>query len=200
MNKGKWLAGILGLVAAAAATPAAAQGDDGLYVGGQFGIAHYYEGCKSFLVPCDDRDTAFRIFAGYRVNRYISLEAAWFDLGEASGSGPFGTPPVQTNLTEHAEGFDFGVVFYWPVWRQLNLLGRAGVHQTRMTIEQVQPGGTASMSANNTGYYVGAGAQYNFGPIGVRAEWMRYGDVGTTGATIIQDDVHFYSVGVLWRF
>jgi OOP family OmpA-OmpF porin len=198
MKKGRWLAGILGLVAAAAATPAAAQGDDGLYVGGQFGIAHYYEGCKSFLVPCDDRDTAFRIFGGYRFNRYWSLEAAWFDLGEASGSGLFNG--VQTNLTEHAEGFDFGAVFTWPVWRQLNLLGRVGVHQSRMTIEQVQPAGTQSRSGNNTGYYVGAGAQYNLGPIGIRAEWMRYGDVGTTGATIIQDDVDFYSAGLLWRF
>lgn len=198
MKNGRWLAAVLGLVAAAAAAPAKAQGDDGIYIGGSVGVSHYYEGCKSFLVPCDDRDTAWRIFAGYRFNRYFSLEAAWFDLGEASGDGLFGG--VQTHLTEHAEGFDFGGVFYWPVWNRLNLIGRVGVHQTRMKIEQTQPSGTASVAGNNTGYYIGAGAQYNLGVIGLRAEWVRYGDVGTTGATIIQDDVDFFNVGLLWRF
>ena len=198
MKKGRWIAAILGLVAAAAAAPAAAQNDSGLYIGGSFGLAHYYEGCKSFLVPCDDRDTAFRIFGGYRFNKYWSLEAAWFDLGEASGDGLFNG--VQTHLTEHAEGFDFGAVFTVPVWRELSLLGRVGVHQSRMIIEQTQGGVAQSVAGNNTGYYVGGGAQYTFGPIGVRAEWMRYGDVGTTGATIIQDDVDFFSVGLLWRF
>jgi OOP family OmpA-OmpF porin len=200
MKKGRWITALLGLAAAVAAAPAKAQGDDGLYVGGSIGIAHYYEGCKSFLVPCDDRDTAWRIFGGYRFNRYFSVEAGWFDLGEASGSGPFGTPPVQTTLTEHAEGFDFGAVFYWPVWNQLNLIGRVGVHQTRMKIEQTQPTGTASVAGNNTGYYIGAGMQYNLGVIGLRAEWVRYGDVGTTGATIIQDDVDMFSIGALFRF
>jgi len=198
MKKGRWLTAILGLVAAAAAAPAAAQDDRGLYVGGSFGVSHYYEGCKNLPIPCDDHDEAWRIFGGYRFNRYFSAEVGWYDLGAATSNGVFLGAP--TSLEEHAEGFDVNVLAFVPVWNQLSIFGRLGIHHSRMTIDQESPGVSFHSGGSNTGYLVGAGLQYTLGPIGLRTEWVRYGDVGTTGQTLIQDDIDFYSVGLLWRF
>ena len=42
------------------------------------------------------------------------------------------------------------------------------------------------------------GAELRLGPLGVRAEWQRYANVG--GASTGEDDLDVFSLGVLFRF
>jgi hypothetical protein len=72
MKKSGSMLAILGLLALA--SPAIAQ-DQGIYLGGSLGYTQYKGSCKRATVPCDDRDDAWRLLAGYQFNRHWSCSA-----------------------------------------------------------------------------------------------------------------------------
>ena len=196
MKKGRWVAAILGLMAAAVAVPAAAQGDTGIYLGGSGGMAHWTRSCAQSNVPCDDNDVEWRAFAGYRFNRWLGAEVAYFDLGEASGNGLLGGAPASFQL--EAYGFDAVAVATVQLVGQLHFVGRLGIYWARSTVNQQFAGFDGQTSAGtNHNYTFGAGLQYNLGPIGLQASWQRYDNVGTGD---VEDDVDYYSLGLIWRF
>jgi hypothetical protein len=73
-----------------------AENDSGFYVGGGVGQFNVQiddvDDTDEAIERLDDDDTSWKLFAGYRFNPYISLEAAYIDFGgpsdtfEASGS------------------------------------------------------------------------------------------------------------------
>ncbi len=197
MKNGRWLV-VLGLLAAAAAGPAAAQ-DPGLYVGGSFGFVQYKDACKELLVPCDDKDTGWRAFGGYQFSRYVAAELGFADLGAATGDGPL-APGVQGSFQfEVKEAFDLSAVISFPVASYLSGLARVGMYQARATLD-VQVTGFPSThdGGTNTGFTFGAGAELRLGRLGVRAEWQHYDNVG--GGSTGEDDIDVFSVGLLFRF
>lgn len=87
------------LALSSGAAYAAPENDEGFYVGGgvgQFNIE--VEGLDTFddtLRTLDDDDTAWQAFVGWRLNPYISLQAAYIDFGRpedefSSGTGDGG--------------------------------------------------------------------------------------------------------------
>jgi opacity protein-like surface antigen len=73
------------------ATPVLAQ-DSGFYVGAGVGGTKYPSNGTLTIAPdivtrgnVDENDIAWSLAAGYRFNRYLAIEAAYVDLGEASG-------------------------------------------------------------------------------------------------------------------
>jgi OmpA-OmpF porin, OOP family len=197
MKLGKWVAVVLGLVAAAAAAPAVAQ-QKGLYVGGSLGLAQYDESCENSTVPCDDTDAGWRIFAGYQFNRWVGIEAGYVDMGKVRADG---VDAVLGQVTSEAEpaGFDVAAVISWPVLDWMSLIGKAGAYRMRadgdITINGVTTPRPAKTSA---GFTFGFGAEFRVAGLGIRAEFQRYDNVGhpDTG----EDSIIFYSAGVLWRF
>jgi OOP family OmpA-OmpF porin len=201
MKHGRSIAAILGLAAAAAASPAAAQDDRGLYLGASVGYAQYKDICKSALVPCDEKDTAWRGFVGYQFNRYVAAEFAYGHLGTVTGEGPL--PGGQGKFEAEVDDvFDLSAVLSVPVTNRLFALGRVGVYRARATVEMEGPfPGIVSPSheaGTNSGFTYGAGAELRLGSFGVRAEWQRFDNVGV-GSTG-EDDVDVLSLGLLWRF
>jgi OOP family OmpA-OmpF porin len=197
MKNGKWLVA-LGFAAAAAAGPAAAQ-DPGLYAGGSVGYAAYKDSCKDLVVPCDGEDTAWRAFGGYQFNRWFAVEFGYADLGEAEGAGILNTGNPGSFKIEWKEAFDLTAVFLAPVTERLSLLGRAGMYRARTTTEvQDTTGPLASPGGTNSGFSYGAGVEFRLGALGVRAEWQRWENVGTSSTG--EDDIDMLSVGVLFRF
>jgi OOP family OmpA-OmpF porin len=195
MKKGGWLVA-LGLLAAA---PAAAQVEPGLYLGGSVGYSQFKDACKHAAVPCDANDEAWRVFGGYQFSRYWAVELGYGDLGAATGSGPFagGTGSFQLEVEE---AWDLTAVFLIPVTTRLSALGRVGMYRARTTVDQQVTGFTPTHDAGtNSGFSYGAGAEYTLGPIGLRAEWQRYDNVGTA-ATQPEEDIDVFSIGLLWRF
>ena len=204
MTSGRWLM-VLGLLAAAAAGPAAAQ-DPGLYVGGSVGYSQFKDSCKNLVVTCDDHDQAWRLFGGYQFNRYVGLELGFANLGAATGEGitNTGAQGVFTRAVE--EAWDLTAVFSIPVTGRLSALARVGLYRERTTQDESIVGQAPTHNAGtNSGFSYGAGAEFRLGPIGLRAEWHRYENVGVGSTTLgggltSEDDIDVFSVGLLWRF
>lgn len=194
MKNGRWLV-VVGLAAAAAAAPAAAQ-EQGIYLGGSGGYSQYREVCdtqQALLVPCDDNHTTWRAFTGYQFNRWFALEFGYADLGNAEGVGP------GTSFTYKVrDAFDLSAVLLLPVADSLSVLARAGAFQARATLDVNTAGTTTHAASSGGGWIIGLGAEYRLGPIGVRAEWQHYKNVG--GPATGEDNIDVLSAGVLWRF
>lgn len=187
---------ILGLLAVAA-SPAVAQ-DNGIYLGGSWGLAQYRDSCKRANVPCDDRDPAWRFFAGYQFNRMFSAELGLADLGQATGQGdlpPFG----QGGFRLKVRAWDLSALGAVPVADRLSALVRLGMYRARTTLDQEgQFFAPTHAAGTNSGWTYGAGLGYNIGRLGLRAEWQRYENVGTS--TIGEDEIDVFSIAALWRF
>jgi OmpA-OmpF porin, OOP family len=205
---GKAALAILGMAAALVAGPAAAQGGDerGLYLGGSVGYSQYKDTCKNLFIPCDGNDTAWRFFGGYQFNRNWSLELGYADLGEAEGAGPI---PAGGNATfrTHSYGFDLTGIGSVYLTQRLSLFGRLGAYMGRTTREiEFTNFPNVDEAKTNSGLTYGAGLGYTLGRFGVRAEWQRYGNIGTNQNSGIEggpsgtDAVDVFSLAFLFRF
>jgi OOP family OmpA-OmpF porin len=165
---------VLALATSAFALPAAAQLNmSSVYIGGSLGRS-------DFRVP-DERDTAWRIFGGYQLNRNFAAEVGYHNLGSVHvPGGEYGT-----NLWELVG------VGMLPVANALSVYGKLGGYYGKTRV----PG----RDDNNGGLTYGIGAQYDFmRQAAVRLEWQRYDKVGNsnTGET----DVDVLNVGLLYKF
>lgn len=193
MKNGGWLV-VVGLLAAAAG-PALAQDDRGIYLGGSLGYSQYKDSCKRANVPCDDHDTAWRLFAGYQFSRHWSAELGYADLGAATGGddGTIGTFRLRVNA------WDISAVGSIPVAGGLSVLGRLGIYRARAVLDQQGPAiGSISNGGTNGGLTYGAGLGYTLWKLGLRAEWQRYENVGVS--SIGEDEIDVFSLGALIRF
>ena len=197
----------------AVAAPAQAQ----FYVGGAVGRsdasadrqgrddAFLDLGFASATTTSDDKDTGYRVFAGYLFNRWLGLEAAYTDLGKTR----FRTevdPPGALAGEASVKGEELTVVGRYPVSEQFAVYGRAGVYFARTqttyraegAIELVD--GADRQRKRTTKPVYAVGASYAFTPqIGARVEWARHNDLGeylTGGKT----DVDLVSIGVTYTF
>src|SRR5688572_4868760 len=183
----------LGALALGAVTPSQAQTqaaptgwmggtlDTNLYIGGNVGQSRYRNTCDGVPIPCDDKDTGFRVFAGYKFHRNLAVETGYFDLGKASASGAFGGGVV--TLEGKVRGWELLGVVTVPVWQQLSVLAKVGVARSRTSATGTAAlGGVAagvSAKENSTDFTYGLGVEYAFTPnIGARLEWQRYDGVG----------------------
>jgi OmpA-OmpF porin, OOP family len=208
MKHGRLAVAILGLAAAAAATPAAAQGMDasGIYLGGSLGRSQYKDTCKNLFIPCEAEDTAWRFFGGYQFNRNWALELGYGDFGEAQGTGPI---PAGGNasMKVHSSAFDLTGLGSLYLTERLALFGRLGLYMGRTTRDvDFTAFPDTNDAKTNSGFTFGAGLAYNLGRLGVRAEWQRYDNIGTNQNSAIQgqpsgtDEIDFFSLGLLFRF
>lgn len=204
MNKG--VVAVLALVAAAITGPAAAQGADpsGIYLGGSIGYSQYKDSCKELTIPCEDTDTAFRLFGGYQFNRNWALELGFGDFGEMEANG---TIPAGGNGQRkiHSYAFDLTGIGSVYLTQRLSLFGRLGAYMGRTSVDREFanfPSENTHDGKTNSGFTYGAGAAYTLGYLGVRAEWQRYDNIGTNNIAggSGTDEVDVFSIGLLIRF
>ena len=198
MKKGIGLA-VLALLAALAG-PAAAQDERGIYIGGSGGYVLYDHSCELIVVPCDDDNSGWRVYSGYRFTRYLSAELGYAHLKEAKAQGTIGGLPAQ-RVVRAKDIFDLTGLLQFGIVNRLDGFVRLGFYHGRLTVDdeiQVDPTAEVHQSDTGLGWTVGAGLQYNLGFLGVRAEWQTYGDMGPNGT--LQDNVHVFSLGALIQF
>jgi len=197
------------VLAAAAAAPAlcvAQQPQDrGWYVGASAGISDFKRTCDSLLVGCDSNDFAWKLFGGYQLNRNVSFEGGYADLGEARGDGTIGGLPASFDRSVTA--WDLAGVLWAPLGERFSLFGKLGVMRSRTKLRGTLAGGPADASENNTtAYTFGAGVQYKVGAqAALRAEWQKYPNTG--GPSIepflpssSKDDIDLFTLGLTWKF
>jgi OOP family OmpA-OmpF porin len=88
----------------------------------------------------DDDDTAYKFFAGYRLNRFVAFELDYINLGEPSGAVVPGR-----NVDAAVDGFAPYVVGTLPLGQYFEVYGRAGYYfydaTTGVTDDARQPRG-----------------------------------------------------------
>ena len=206
--------GTLGLAALAAIASPFAVGDDAGWYGGlsigrssadidntKITSSLQGAGLATTSMTEDNRDTGYKLFAGYKFNRNFALEGGYFDLGKfgfAATTAPAGTLNGDIKL----RGLNLDAVGILPFTEKFSAFGRVGANyaQTRDSfsgtgaVNVIRP----NPSTRETNYKFGAGLQYDFTQsVGMRAEVERYrinDAVGNKG------DVDLFSVGLVYRF
>jgi hypothetical protein len=197
MKKNRWM--MLAMAGLAAATsPAIAQDVRGIYLGASGGYAWHKDACKNLTIPCGSTDPAWRAFGGYRFNRGFSLEGGYADLGEVEGGGTIPTTGQDARLLRRVSAWDLVGVLSLPVTGGLSAFGKVGAYRARTKVDITIAGAPEHAGGTNGGFSYGAGLGYELGRIGVRAEWQRWDNVGTSSTG--EDDVDVLTLGLLFRF
>jgi OOP family OmpA-OmpF porin len=149
----------------------------------------------------NERDTGFKVFGGYQINKYFALESGYYDLGDF-GYTAFTVPAGTLHGVLGARGLNLDAVLSMPFTPKFSAFVRAGVAYTETEgafegtglVNVVEPN-SESKEAN---YKFGAGVEYMFTHrFGMRLEAERYridDSVGNEG------DIDLYSAGMVFRF
>ena len=118
---------------------------------------------------------------GYNFNTYFGVEVQG-SLGLNTDSVDLDPETVERKVDYSVAGF---AVARWPVSDKFQLFARGGIHNTQVSVDVVNDIGdiTSSINLTETGFAVGAGAQFNFDKKNaIRADYT-YLD-GTNGETL----------------
>lgn len=153
----------------------------------------------------DDSDTAYKLFVGYRANKYFAVEASWADLGEATYSAQVTSPMSgNANASWEASAFALSALGILPLTNQFEVFGKLGYSLWDADLRVSASSGGVSLgeeSADEDGSSVvyGLGASFSFTPnFAVRAEWERYDGIGDDDTG--ESDVDMWSVGLQYNF
>jgi OOP family OmpA-OmpF porin len=155
----------MGLMMSAAAH---AEREPGFYVGAGVGSGTLDFDQNDFTVAgVDDSDTAFKVYAGYTFNEFISVEAAYIDAGQ---------PTEKINgvsLQYDLSAVNVSVIGHLPLTESFELFGKAGLasydYDAVLSFNGLTVDG-GDDSDQDVSY--GFGATYSFaGPFEIRGEY-----------------------------
>ena len=197
MNLNVKLAAALAAVSMVAVPAAFAQQQEevsGFYVGagaGQFN-AHIDDvsDVDATVDEWDEDDTAYKVFAGYRLNRFLAFELDYVNLGEPSGNVVPGF-----NVDSSVDGFAPYVVGTLPLGPYFELYGRAGYYfydATRGVTDTLD--NRVEFDEESEDFVYGAGVGANIGEkFNLRFEYEKYDIEGL-------DDTDALWLTAAWRF
>ena len=158
-------------------------------------------GFSSATIADDDRDTGYKLFGGYQLNRHFALEAGYFDLGKFAFKAT--TVPLGTFSGDiKVRGVNLDLVGILPLSEKFSAFGRIGVSRAKADDSFSGTGLVrvlrSSAHERATNAKAGLGLQYAFNDsLGMRAEVERYrinDGVGNRG------DIDLISLGLVYRF
>lgn len=194
----------------AVAVPAAAD-DSGLYVGAGIALVDMPKqiGLGVSNVPllrgdADNQDTGFAVTLGYRVNRNISFELGYVDLGdlEANVVDVAGTSDARATVGFSSDGMTFAMIGTFPIGKWEPYV-KAGILFSSTMLEYSGTLSSTTFSAriadDDEDALYGAGVRYALRDrLRVYLDATLFSEVGEprTG----QLDAFSTSLGALWRF
>ena len=192
MRASKWIVA-LGLASLCAGTAAHAD-DTGIYAGGSIGEAKTDFSDDTLDSLFDGKDTAFKIFLGYRVLDWVGFEAEYVDLGEITLKG---NQPGLTGFRLEEAGFGvFGMLYWSPAPAPVDLFAKAGFVVSQAHVRASGIFNAFDDTDNSTDLAWGAGAQVRFDKLAVRVEYEKFDfDVGDGFKS-----PDMISVGASWTF
>jgi opacity protein-like surface antigen len=176
---------------------------------------------SDFDTAFDDKEGAFKGTLGYRINRWIALEAAYVDLGSHRVSTRFlggdAPAPAAIELSRTVTGAGADVVVLAPLGREAVVFARMGLVRARLKARQALDGNVVftggdpservrSTVSNETIDHYGLGIEWAIdAQASMRLEWERYAKVGKAfqiggSGTTGEADTDTLMVGVVLRF
>jgi len=188
----KWIA-VLG-VACLCAGPVAHADNTGIYAGLSVGQAKTDFSNSALDDLFDGKDTAFKLFLGYRVLDWIGFEAGYVDLGEITVKG---NQPGITQFRLEESGFNVFGVLYWDVAAlPLDLFAKGGFMVSQAHVRTNTIFGVFDDTDDSTDLAWGAGAQLRLDKLAVRLEYERFNFNAGSGF----DAPDMISLGATWTF
>jgi opacity protein-like surface antigen len=190
------IAAVLAALAVAAAAPAALAQDEnaGFYLGGGVGQFNAQiddvDDVDSTVDEWDEGDTAYKFFAGYRLNSFLAFELDYINLGEPSGAVIPGR-----NVDASVDGFAPYVVGTIPLGQWFEVYGRLGYYFYDATLGvEDGAGGRLEFDEESEELVYGAGIGANIGErLNVRFEYERFDFENV-------DDADALWLTAAWRF
>jgi OOP family OmpA-OmpF porin len=155
----------------------------GFYAGASISQARFDDDEFEFDA-LDDEDDTWKVVAGYRFNDKFALEGSYIDFGEAAAPFGLGLNPVAAE----AKGIAVQAVGMLPV-PYVDLFAKVGV--ARMDAEGT--GGDTAIDDQTTEFAYGAGAQWRWKNLALRAEYEKF-DTDAIG------DLDLISLGATYTF
>jgi OmpA-OmpF porin, OOP family len=184
--------GVLASGVAVAQQPYSApwRGDFWGYIGASAGESKYRSSCNRTvtLFQCDSKDTAFKVYAGGKMNEVLGLEIGYTDFGKISVLGGE-TEAWAVPLTLTA-----GI----PLGNRFNIFAKGGGVYARTDVSvDLNDSLSERGNRNGWGWTYGAGATFAVTPnVQIRADFDRY-KLDFVGG---RRDVDMLSAGVQFRF
>lgn len=189
------------LVAGLIGTQAFAQ-ENKFYLGVAGGQTKYDTGVTAITSSLDEKDTGWKVFGGYEINEYVSVEGYYADLGDATLSGSNGqtfkfkgttyqfttTASIGINATAWGAALLAGV----PINQTIKPYAKLGFN--RVTVETSYTGTTApNEKSTETDPVFGIGVEFNITKqLALRAEYEIYDDS--------DGDAKYANIGMKFRF
>ena len=216
------------LVAIAAAPAIAKEPALGFYVGAGAGVSSFrgdyasqvdqaYAG-TGFTVDAatvtDDRDTAWKVYAGWRFHPYGAIEAAWLDFGEARTHYAIGVPNIGAATRDgryRLSGAEVSALGIVPLGDRATVYAKAGALFSQLKydesgLNQFGEPGSFSHTNRETKFLWGLGGSFELvDSLSVRIEWQRAEDIGERFALTDSgngrfEHVDMATIALQWRF
>lgn len=190
MAPGKSLLAAAAVAGGLLASQGAAAQERGPYLGGSLGQSTFKEWCDTsgappgfVLLACEDTDTAWKVFGGYRFNRYVAVEGTYINWGKVTGT----VAPPTRDVSAEQTSMGVAAVGTLELAPQFAVFGKAGFV---LTEQETKVAGT-STDRHETEFHYGLGARFSFTPNwAARAEWERTEKL----------EVEMFSIGAEYRF
>jgi hypothetical protein len=154
----------------------------------------------------DRTDATWSLTAGYRINRYISAELSYIDLGEArlsnvaTISSPLASFDLSLDQTIEIAGVSAAVLGTWPIAERWALHARGGYEFTDSESRLTLNGNDVfEIKESSDNFVIGLGVDFALtSHWSLRAEAERHLDIG--GDVFAEDsDIDVYRLAVLYR-
>jgi len=178
-----------------ATVPAAfADEDAGWYLGGGFGQFNAQiddvDEVDDTIEGWDESDDTYKLFAGYRLSKFLAFELDYINLGEPSGAVVPGF-----NVDSAVDGFAPYVIGTIPLGQWFEVYGRLGYYFYDATVGVENTlGGRVEFDEESEDLVYGAGVGLNIGEkLNVRFEYEKFDLEGL-------DDADSLWLTAAWRF
>ncbi|MCK5918366.1 MAG: porin family protein [Cocleimonas sp.] len=149
---------------------------DKIYFGGSFGSSEAENYC-SITSGCENKDSSWKGFVGYKINEIFSAETAYTSIGDLHKHG----------TTSDISALSVSGIANLSINDQFSVFGKAGF--SRWESENTDG------DKNGTGLTYGLGAKVNLSEtMKIRAEWERLPSISTSNTE--ESDIDMMSIGV----
>jgi OOP family OmpA-OmpF porin len=162
-------------------------------------------GVTASSVSKDETDTAYKLYAGYRLHRNFAVEGGWTDLGEWTATRNITAPAVGSlRVNIEASGWHVDALGIFPLQNNFAFFGKlGGIYTTtksnRSATGAVVLGGSPNREKSEFNLKWGIGASYAFiRSLAARLEFEQVHKIGDSSTG--EGDVQMFSIGLTYHF